>query len=180
VLPLRSPLSPLPSPSLSLTVAYRTQAAVSLNAGHPEAHLFAALCAARRGDDASAAALLATAHTLAPHNAEIVRDYGAILLRIGRPREARPQLERAVGLLAQLHELGEQTAHSRGSLASAVVKLAACHLMLNEHQACLARVRDAASLEPSLRAAVAGLQGLCERGLREGIDTSKVQLDLAM
>ena len=40
--------------------------------------------------------------------------------------------------------------------------------MLNDHQACLAHVRDAVTLEPSLRGAVVGTRELCERGLREG------------
>ena len=62
------------------------QAAVSLNAGHPEAHLFAALCAARRGFVRRVAALHRA--RAAPHNAEIVRDYGAILLRVGQPGRA--------------------------------------------------------------------------------------------
>ena len=59
-------------------------AALERNAVHPEAHLFAALAAARRGDDAAALPLLARAHGLAPHHAEITRDYGAVLFRLDR------------------------------------------------------------------------------------------------
>ena len=169
-----------PVPSLPFTPYCSHQAALSHNAGHPEAHLFAALCATRRGDDATAAALLSTAHSLAPHNAEIIRDYGAILLRVSRPSEARPLLERAVSRLEQLHALGERTEHSRGALASAQVKLAACLLMLNQHAGCVAAVRAAAALEPALEKAVAGLRSLCEQGERDGIDTSQVKLDLAL
>ena len=155
-------------------------AALSLNGGLPEAHLFAALCATRRADDVAAARLLARAHELAPHNAEIVRDYGAILLRVGKPRAALPILERAVALLAQLYELGDGSAHSRGSLASAHVKLAAVLLNLNLHARCTEHAQRAAALEPKLQAAVSGLAQLCERGLREGIDTSNVRIDLSL
>ena len=155
-------------------------ASLGMNGGHAEAHLFAALCATRRGDDAAGARLLARAHELAPHNAEIVRDYGAILLRVGKPRKALPVLERAVALLAGLHELGAGSAHSRGSLASAHVKLAAVLLNLNLHARCTEHAQRAAALEPSLQAAVSGLAQMCERGEREGIDTSKVQIDLSL
>ena len=88
--------------------------------------------------------------------------------------------ERAVGMLAQLHELGEASAHSRGSLASAQVKLAATLLKLNKHAECAAAVAAATALEPSIGAAVVGLAQLCERAPREGIDTSKVQIDMAL
>ena len=82
--------------------------------------------------------------------------------------------------MEQLHVLGERTEHSRGALASAQVKLAACLLMLNQHAGCVAAVRAAAALEPALEKAVAGLRSLCQRGERDGIDTSQVQLDLAL
>ena len=55
-----------------------------------QANLFAALCASRRGDVLSAVELLGRAHAVAPHNAEIVRDYGAILFRANRTAEAVP------------------------------------------------------------------------------------------
>ena len=104
-------------------------ASLELNAGHPEANLFAALCAARRGADGAALGLLERAYWLAPHNAEIVRDYGAMLLRVGQPTRAVPVLRDAVEKLGQLHSLGTPTAHSRGALASAQVKLAAAWLL---------------------------------------------------
>ena len=155
-------------------------AAIELNAGHPEANLFAALCAARRGDDAAALALLERAHRLAPHNAEIVRDFGAMLLRVGEPRQALPTLRRAVEMLQALYELGERTPHARGALASAQMKLAAAHLTLNRHAECLAAARAAASLEPSTEAGLRGLSQLCERGQREGLDTSGVRVDVGL
>ena len=155
-------------------------ASLELNAGHPEANLFAALCAARRGADGAALGLLERAYWLAPHNAEIVRDYGAMLLRVGQPMRAVPVLRDAVEKLSQLHSLGVPTAHSRGALASAQVKLAAAWLLLNEHSNCLGAARAARALEPSLNAAVAPVEQLCERARKEGMDTSQVHLDLAL
>ena len=156
-------------------------AALERNGGLSEAHLFAALCAARRGSDRDALERLGRAHALAPHNAEIVRDYGAMMLRVGQPVNARPLLERSVHLLSELHRLSQPpTAHSRGSLSSALVKLAACYLLLNLHSQCLASCVKAQQLEPSLVTAVTGLRGLCERGKREGLNTSSVKLDLAL
>ena len=155
-------------------------AAIEINPGHPEANLFGALCAARRGDDTSALALLTRAHELAPHNAEIVRDYGAMLLRAGQPKKALKVLKRAVGLLGQLHTLGDKSAHSRGALASAQMKLSAALLTLNQHAECISAAGAAAALEPSIASALSGLQKLCERGRDEGLDTSKVKIDLAL
>ena len=155
-------------------------AAIEINPGHPEANLFGALCAARRGDDTSALTLLTRAHELAPHNAEIVRDYGAMLLRAGQPKKALKVLKRAVGLLGQLHTLGDKSAHSRGALASAQMKLSAALLTLNQHAECISAAGAAAALEPSIASALSGLQKLCERGRDEGLDTSKVKIDLAL
>ena len=44
----------------------------------------------RRRDDAAAVALLGRAHAVAPHNAEVVRDYGALLFRANRTADALP------------------------------------------------------------------------------------------
>ena len=69
-------------------------AAIHFNGLHPEANLFAGLCASRRGDIDTSVELLGRAHAVAPHNAEIVRDYGAILFRANRTKEAVPLLRR--------------------------------------------------------------------------------------
>lgn len=155
-------------------------AALEMNLAHPEANLFAALCAARRQDDRAALLLFSRAHEYAPHNAEIVRDYGAMLLRVGQPDEALVKLDRAVGMLTQLHTLGDRSSHGRGALASAQVKLAAVHLKLNRHVECLTAVRAAVYVQSSIEAAVGGLRDLCARGQREGLDTSKVALDMGL
>lgn len=155
-------------------------ASLELNAAHPEAHLFAALCAARRHDDALALQLLTRARELAPHNAEIVRDYGALLVRMGRPAEALPWLRRAVAMLRQLYELGESSAHARGALASAHVKLSAALVGVNEHAACVRTVRAAVSLDRTLEPALAGLRELCTNAPREGRDTSGVRIEIAL
>ena len=156
-------------------------ATLQLNAAHPEAHLFAALCAARRADDAAALALFERAHELAPHNAEIVRDLGAMLLRAGRPERGLGHLQRAVDMLAQLRELGrDDSPHARSSLASAQVKLAAALLASNRHGECIATARAAAALEPAVAPHVEGLLGLCQRALRERMDTSQVRLDIGL
>ena len=155
-------------------------ASLELNLAHPEANLFAGLCAARRDADATALTLLERAHTYAPHNAEIVRDYGAMLVRLRRPREARRVLARAVAMLEQLHRLGERSAHGAASLGSAHVKLAAALLGLNRHAECAAAVRAAVAVQPSLRPAVQGLLDVCERAPREGLDTSKMKIEMSL
>ena len=155
-------------------------ASLELNAAHPEANLFLALCAARRGDDATALTLLARAHGLAPHNAEIARDYGAMLVRTHQAGRALPVLRRAVAMLTELHELGGRSAHSRAALASAEVKLAAALLKSNEHARCTASARKAEKLEPSIAAVVAPLRQLCERAKREQLDTSNVHIDVGL
>ena len=156
-------------------------ASLALNAGHPEANLFAALCAARRKDDASALALLGRAYELAPHNAEIVRDYGALLVRVRQPALALPILQRAVHQLAELHaHSATPTAHAAGALASAHVKLAACYLLLNRHGQCEHATASAVALDAGLAPVVAPMHQLCARARKEGIDTSAVSIDLGM
>ena len=154
--------------------------ALEINIAHPEANLFAGICAARRDDDAAALFLLSRAHDYAPHNAEIVRDYGAMLLRVGRPLEALPMISRSVRMLSQLYSLGDTTAHGRSALASAQVKLAAAHLKLNRHRECVAAVDAAVAVEPSIAAALGGLREICIKGQRSGLDTSTVAVDLAL
>ena len=155
-------------------------AALEINVGHPEANLFAALCAARRNDDGAALLLMSRAHDLAPHNAEIVRDYGAMLLRANQPKQALKPLRRAVGMLSQLYLLGDHSLHARGALASAQVKLAAALLRLNKHAECLSAVDAAVTVESGIEKAIDGLRRLCERGRHEGLDTSGVKIDLAL
>jgi hypothetical protein len=60
------------------------------------------------------------------------------------------------------------------------VKLAAALLLLNEHSSCIGAARAARALEPSLNAAVAPVEQLCERARKEGMDTSQVHIDLAL
>ena len=60
------------------------------------------------------------------------------------------------------------------------VKLAAALLLLNEHSSCIGAARAARALEPSLNAVVAPVEQLCERARKEGMDTSQVQIDLAL
>ena len=118
-------------PAESLTSAeFLLTAALARNRLHPEANLFAALCASRRGDALGAVELLRRAHTAAPHNAEIVRDYGAALFRANRTREAAPLLRRAVELLGGLVELGEGSRQTRASLASAQAPYHIRHLTI--------------------------------------------------
>ena len=155
-------------------------AALEINAGHPEANLFAGLCAARRGDHAAALARLTIAHQYAPHNAEIVRDYGATLLRAGHKQAAREALERAVGMFTRLYELGDKSKHGRGALASAHIKLAAALLTLNAHAECLRSCRIAVQVEPTVASHIDGLRALCTQGQRDGIDTSQVDIDLGL
>ena len=92
-------------------------AAIHFNQLHPEANLFAALCASRRGDVSRGVDLLGRAHAVAPHNAEIVRDYGAILFRANRTAEAVPLLRRVSAYIASnsrlLTRLGAGTSSQR-------------------------------------------------------------------
>ncbi len=69
----------------------------------------------RRSDDRAALALFERAHELAPHNAEIARDLGAILLRVGEP-EALKHLWPAVAILDQLRALGDGARRQAGGL----------------------------------------------------------------
>ena len=66
------------------------------------------------------------------------------------------------------------------ALASAQMKLSAALLTLNQHAECISAAGAAAALEPSIASALSGLQKLCERGRDEGLDTSKVKIDLAL
>ena len=109
-------------------------AALERNAVHPEALLFAGLCAARRRDDAAAVALLGRAHAVAPHNAEVVRDYGALLFRANRTADALPLLRRAVAMF-------EGGGGGSPGHAAAETKLAAALLTTNAHAECAARAR---------------------------------------
>ena len=155
-------------------------AALHLNAGHSEALLFAALCAARREEDKQALHLLRQAYELSPHNSEIVRDYGAMLVRTRQPAAAVPLLSEAVKRLQQLHDLGGGSAHSRSALASARVKLAAAHMLLNSHAECVSETRAVISLDSSLQSTTAPLQQLCQRAFETGEDTSAVRLELGL
>jgi len=155
-------------------------ASLELNLGHPEANLFAAICLARRGEDAPALRLLRRAYQLAPHNAEIVRDYGAMLVRVSQPERALPILRDAVVKLTQIHARGDPTTHSRSALASAHVKLAAAHLLLNQHAACRRATRAAVALEPLLGESVAPMHQLCKRAHDGHMDTSQVTVNLAL
>ena len=148
-------------------------AALERNAVHPEALLFAGLCAARRRDDAAAVALLGRAHAVAPHNAEVVRDYGALLFRANRTADALPLLRRAVAMF-------EGGGGGSPGHASAETKLAAALLTTNAHAECAARAARAAALDPPSAAAVAPLRELCERAAAEGLDTSAVTIEMAM
>ena len=148
-------------------------AALELNSVHAEALLFAALCASRRSDDAAALPLLARAYALAPHNAEITRDYGAVLFRLDRTALALPLLRRSAQMLA------EQNA-GRSALASALLKLAAALLKTNQHAECAQLAAQAATLEPVAAASAVALRDACQNAQRMGQDTSGAIIDMAL
>ena len=85
-----------------------------------------------------------------------------------------------MGMLEQLHNLGDTSRQTRSSLASARVKLAAALLTRNEHAECAVLARAAAALEPSMAPAVQGLLQLCERARETDMDTSAVQIEIAL
>ena len=86
-----------------------------------------------------------------------------------------------MGMMEQLHTLGDSSRQTRSSLASARVKLAAALLTRNEHAECVLLARDAVKLEPSMAPAVQGLLQLCERAWEHpGMDTSDVRIDMAL
>lgn len=216
--PLRSERSSSKSPRVSRQAEALLRAALERNAGHTEALLFAALAAARRGDDDAALPLIASAHALAPHHAEVrcspvlpevlsntnagaramglqalwqrsaspwprdhqspprqvTRDYGAILFRLNRNREALPLLRRAAQMLA-----GQK--HGGGALTSCLLKLSAALLKANQHAECARVARRASRLEPASAATPAdALVDACEKAMRAGQDTSSAAIDMAM
>ena len=103
----------------------------------------------------------------------MTRDYGAILFRLNRNREALPLLRRAAQMLAgQKHG---------GALTSCLLKLSAALLKANQHAECARVARRASRLEPASAATPAdALVDACEKAMRAGQDTSSAAIDMAM
>lgn len=104
-----------------------------------------------------------------------------MLFRLGRSLEALPVLLAAKHKLEEVHRLTNgASAQNRGALSSALVKLSATYLSLNMHAECLASANEASLLEPAVAPTVAGLAQICERAPKEGLDTSKVKIDMVL
>ena len=65
-------------------------------------------------------------------------------------------------------------------LPRAKVKLAAALLMNDQSGKCAALAKRAMAGSPEMAPSIAGLHGACERAHREGLDTSRVRIDIAL
>ena len=109
-----------------------------------------------------------------------MRDYGALLLRIGRTSDAVELLRRAVHMFSEQHSLGTSSGYSRSALASAQVKLAAAMLMSNRSGDCVMFARAAMELAPEIASSIDPLLAVCVSSHKERRDTSHaiVHIDL--
>ena len=141
-------------------------ATLQLNAAHPEAHLFAALCAAAptttRPRSRSLSARTNSRRTT-PRSCATWAQCSS-----SRWASAAWATCSARWTCSRNCELDDDSPHARSSLASARVKLAAALLASNRHGECIATARAAAARGPAVTPHVEGLLGLCRRALQSG------------